>query len=256
MKIYITTCDKRANYAKKMKEMLADCPYEYFFVYGQGNTNKVEPFIEVDVVEAYENLPEKTFCLVERFMKDYPDETLLKMDDDVFVDLEKLKKYDSLTEDYVGYFHDYETSQYGAIFHLYKIKNPAFRIEKKCFKLQYAEGAMYFLSRKACSKVLADGRDFYKNTPETYLGEDVHVGMSLEDEIITKKNIKFHSELGYEITEDLMSVHPVNLIVFDKLKAAKSNGDKLKVLADYNFINDNMLRLKYLAKVEPVVKTN
>ena len=249
MKIYITTYDKRLSYAQQIKNMLKDCPYEYFFVYGKGNTQKLDPYIEVDVEEAYENLPEKTFCLVEHFLKTTKNDILMKMDDDVFIDLEKLKRYENIKEDYVGYFHAYELGEFGKYFHWYKIKNPEYKIFKRHFRLSYCEGALYFLSRKSCEKIIKDGREFYKNTPKTYLGEDVHVGMSLEDSAISKKDIKLITELQYEITEDYMSIHPISLSIFDKLKKSKTNEEKLEVLTKYNFLNENALRFTYLKNI-------
>lgn len=252
MKIYITTCDKRIGYAQKIKEMLRGSPYEYFFVYGKDNTQKVEPSIEVDVKEAYENLPEKTFCLIEHFFNKFTDEKLVKVDDDNFLDVVKLKQYETALEDYIGYFHNYEQRNWhDSYFHWYKIQNPEYKREKKQFKLDYAEGAMYILSRKACEKVLKDGRGFFKNTPESYLGEDVRVGMSLNDDSIVKKDIKELIPLSYEITKDFMSIHPIGLLMFDKLKDAKTNEEKEEILIRFNYLNENIRREEFLKKIKP-----
>jgi len=253
MKIYITSCDKRVGYARKVKDMLKDSPYEYFFVYGQTNTKKIEPYIEVDVQEAYENLPEKTFCLVEHFMKNFSDEKLVKIDDDNYLDVKKLGRYETSPEDYIGHFHEYKLHDwYDPYFHWYKMDNPEYKIAKKQFELNYAEGAVCILSRKACEKILKDGREFFKNTPETYMGEDIRVGMSLNDPFIVKKDIKISTGLTYEITEDFTAIHPVNLLVFDKLMATKTNEEKAEVLKKYDYLNENHHRLQFLKKVRPV----
>jgi len=186
-------------------------------------------------------------------MSNFKDEKLLKMNDDIFLDVEKLKLYEDVSEDYVGYFHNYEYPEYGEIFHWYKVQNPAYKVLKKTFKLLYAEGSTYILSRKACEKILKDGRKFFETSPENYIGEDVHVGMSLEDSSISKKDIKMPSELCYEITTDFMSIHPVSLVLFDKLKSAKTNEEKKTLLEKYNFTNENILRLNYLRKIQSVV---
>jgi hypothetical protein len=256
MKIYITTCSKKIAYTKRIKELLSNSPYEFFFVYGQGNQDKIEPFIEIDVQEAYENLPEKTFCLVEHFMKNFPDEKLVKMDDDNFLDTAKLKSYESVIEDYVGFFHAYELGEFGKFFHWYKMKNEEYKVFKKHFRLAYAEGAMYILSRKACQKIIDKGRDFFKNTPETYLGEDVKVGLCLDTPEITKKDIKLPNDLHYDITQDFLSAHPINLLVFDKLRNAKTNEEKMELLKQYNYLNENALRIEFLKKIKKNIENN
>ena len=256
MKIYITTCDKRLSYAKQIKEMLRNCPHEYFFVYGKGNTQKLEPYVEFDFQEAYENLAEKTFCLVEHFLKHFNDEKLLKMNDYTFVDLEKLKCWENVSEDYVGYFNSTGHDEIGTYFHWYKMENPEYKVLKRNVVLNFAEGSMYILSRKACEKILTDGRSAFTNTPSTYLGEDFRVGISLEHPSITKKCIKEPIDLPYEITEDFMSIHPVCSVMFNKLKEAKTNEEKKQVLIKYNFLNENLHRLEYLKKIQPVMKLN
>jgi hypothetical protein len=254
MKIYIVSCDKRVSYALKMKELLKSSPYEYFFVYGKGCTKKVEPYIEVDVQDAYENLAEKSFRLVEHFLKNFSDEKIVKSDDDNFLDVEKLKLYETAPEDYIGHFHNYEMHDwYDQYFHWYKMQNPEYKVAKRTFKLDFAEGAMYILSRKACEKILKDGVGVFKNTPESYLGEDVRIAMSLNDDSIVKKDIKEDTQLNYEITKDFMSVHPVHLLIFDKLMSAKTNEGKAEVLKKYDFMNVNTHRAEFFKKLKPLV---
>ena len=256
MKIYITACDKRLNYAKKIKEMLKDCPYEYFFVYGKGNTKKLEPYLEFDFEDSYENLTEKTFYLVDHFYKTFTDDKLLKMNDDTFLDIEKIKKYESCKEDYIGFFHSPIPNEYAKIFHWYKIENPEYKVFKNDITTTYADGSMYIINRNACKKILNCGIDFFKVTPTEYFGEDVKVGLALQDKSIIKKDIKYPAIALYEITEDFMSIHPTNVLMFDKLKIAKTNDEKMKILNQYNFINENLLRIQYLDKIKTMVKSN
>lgn len=254
MRIYILTHGKRLAYAKKIKEILSDCPYEYFFVYGRGNTEKLEPFVEFDFDEAYENLPEKTFCLVEHFLKTSTDEKLVKMDDDNFLDWEKLKRFETAPEDYIGHFHRYGKGyKHDSYFHWYKIQNPAYKTLKPVFDLSFAEGAMYILSRKACEKITNTGREFFKNTPETYLGEDIKIGLCLKDDFISRRDIKQETNLHYEITEDFMSIHPVSLIVLEKLKSAKTIEEKSEILTRFNILNENVKRENFLRKIQPTM---
>jgi len=254
MKIYVTSCDKRVGYARKAKEMLKDSPHEYFFVYGKGNTNKIEPYIEFDFEESYENLAEKTFCLVEHHLKNFGDEKLLKMDDDNFLDVKKVGRYETAPEDYIGHFHNYQLHDwYDQYFHWYKVENPEYKRPKKTFELDFAEGGVFILSRKACEKIVKDGREFFKNTPETYLGEDVRVAMSLNDPSIVKKDIKISTGLGYEITEDFIAIHPVHMHLFGKLMAANTNEEKAEILKKYNFMNENIHRAEFFKKLKPTI---
>ena len=69
MIFYITTYERSRNNALKVKEMLDKTNYKFYFVYGKDQKNKVEPYIEVDIEEKYENLPLKTYFLLEHFLK-------------------------------------------------------------------------------------------------------------------------------------------------------------------------------------------
>ena len=250
MKIFITSCDGRLNYAKKVQEMMKDSPYEYVFVYGKGNKHMLDPHIEIDEQEAYENLPSKTYFLVKYFMENHNDSQLLKMNDDTFLDFTKLRQYESAIQDYIGFFHDYELGRFNKFFHWYKVTNPAFKVFKRQVPLKYAEGAMYILSRKACERILQKGREFFRSLPETYLGEDLKVGLTLDCPDIVKWDIKHPNELNYEVTTDFMSIHPVSLLMFDKLKAAKTNEQKMEILRRYCSLNENALRIDFLTRTE------
>lgn len=255
MLLYITTCDERLSYAMKMKAMLARSPYPYVFVYGRGNRHRLNPYIEIPVKESYENLSSKTYFLVKHFLTQN-DPQLVKLNDDTFLDFDKLKRYESATQDYIGFFHSFHDARFSKFFHWYKVKNPAFRVFKQIVSCNYAEGAMYILSRKACERIVQFGEDYFTSTPETYLGEDVRVGMALDDPSIVKWDIKHPNDLDYEITEDFMSIHPVSLLMFDKLAEAETNEAKMEVLTKFYSLNENARRNKYLEAMEKELVQN
>lgn len=244
MIFYITTHDENEHAARAMKELFKGSDIPYVFVYGKHSKNQIAPFIEVECEEKYENLPLKTYLTIEHFVNSGHDR-FFKIDDDTFVDTEKVKSI-SFTEDYIGMFRTHPTTAKNSIYHWYKLKTDEFKVPKKHIpNLTYAEGASYSLSKKAAQIVYNKGREFYVNTPETYLGEDVKVGIALEKENITKRDIKSQERLPYEIAEDFLFIHPVHHTLFKKLKNT-TNEEKQTLLLRYNILNVNIKREIYL----------
>ena len=246
MIFYITTHQKNKLNALKVKQMFEGTSYEFYFVYGRNQTNKVEPYIEVDCEECYENLPIKTYFIIEHFIKTGK-EFLVKMDDDTYIDFSIFKDF-QCKEDYIGMFLKYPTTIKSSIFHWYTIQNPNYKIYKKTFDLNYAEGGWYILSKKAALICYEKGQGFYESTPETYLGEDTKIGMALDRPDITKRDLLFNKGLMYETTEDLMVIHPVHPVLFDKLKTCTTIEKKRDWLLRLNYLNLNFQREIYLNK--------
>lgn len=244
MIFYIITCEKNLKRAKKIKTRFENTGVEYYFVYSKDPQQKLEPYIEVDCKEAYEDLPLKTYGLVNHFLHTDHD-YMAKLDDDTFLDLNKLNSL-SLKEDYIGLFANYTLDTKSTIFHWYKIDNEDYKIQKKVFELYYAEGACYFLSKKAAHLISNKGKNFYANSPSTYLGEDIKVGMALSGCDITIKNLRTNYEMFYEMTEDCMIIHPVETFVIEKLEKCKSDKEKKDILLKYNFLNTNLRRETFL----------
>ena len=243
---YITTHSKNVHCAKKIKQMFLEKNCEYYFVYGLGSTEKVEPYIDIPSEETYANLPLKTYHILEHFLK--TNHTyMFKMDDDTFVDVEYFNNQ-PFTEDYIGMFFDYPQDTRSSIFHWYKVGDSNYKIPKRTFKLRYAEGGGYILSKKAAQKCYEAGYDFFINTPETYLGEDTKVGMCLDSEDIIKLNLMRNAGMNYEITQNLDIIHPVHFLLFDKLIAAKTVEEKKSVLLKYNYLNANAQRDAFLTE--------
>lgn len=245
MIFYITTHDGNIKAAEQIKTLFENKNVEYYFVYGREAKQVVEPCIRVDVEEAYENLPLKTYFLVEHFLKSNHD-VMVKMDDDTYVDVDKLIA-DPNGEDYIGFFVTYTKSDKNSIYHWYKIKTESYKIKKPSFNLRYAEGSLYFLSRKAAKAVYDIGQEFYENVPEFYIGEDIKVGMCLTDtKEFLQKDITKPWMPYYEISEDFSIIHPVHPILLGKLAVCKTQQEMMNQMLKYMFLNDNLKREKYL----------
>lgn len=247
MIFYITTHDQNIEAANKIKALFEGKNVSYFFVYGRNPKQKVEPSLEVDVDEAYENLPLKTYFLIEHFLQNFPNDILVKMDDDTFVDVEAIIS-NPYPEDYVGLFVKYTKSLKNSIYHWYKIKTEDYRIQKPSFDLSYAEGSLYFLSFKAAQAVYNFGKEFFINIPEHYIGEDIKVGMCLPEPEFSRKDITKPWVPFYEISTDFSFIHPVHPHLIDKLHTCKTIEDKICLLNRFKFLNDNIKREIYLKK--------
>lgn len=244
---YITTYDKNRHAAQIIKSHFDNTSVSYFFVYGKGCINPLEPYIEVDCEECYEQLPLKTFLILEHFLKSGHTH-MSKVDDDTLIDIEKSKTIIT-TEDYVGIFETPDNTIKNRIFHWFKIQNPLFKVPKKVTSnISYAQGACYFLSRHAAEIAYNKGREFYVNTPQSYLGEDVKIGMALTDERVIKKDIKSKESLLYEIAENFLFIHPVHFLIYNKLDLASAE-EKLLLLKKYNSLNANCKREVYLTNI-------
>lgn len=244
---YITTHEKNKQAASLIKKQFDQAAVSYAFVYGKESVEPLEPFIRVDCEESYENLPLKTFLLIEHFLKS-GNERMVKLDDDTLVDVPKLAQL-LKTEDYIGMFTVQDDTVKNTMYHWYKIKNNSFRVPKKIIKnVPYAHGACYCLSKKAAQIVYNKGRDFYVNTPSTYLGEDIKVGIALLDSDVTRKDITSNESLFYEIAKDFAIVHPVHSLLFEKIKNA-TNQEKQSILRKYEILNANKLRDSFLTDI-------
>lgn len=246
MIFYITTYSKNIAYARKVKQMFEKTNFEYYFVYGKDQTQKIEPHIEVDCEEKYENLPLKTYYILEHFLQTDHCQ-MAKVDDDTYIDFE-LFDTSLYTKDYTGMFVKYPTDIKSSIYHWYKIHTPEYNIPKRTFDLDYAQGSCYFLNKKAATICYNQGRSFFESTPETYLGEDTKIGMCLNQGDVTKQDLMHNRNLDYETTKELMFIHPIHHVLFDKLLESKTREQKLNILKQYNFLNCNVKREMFLAK--------
>jgi hypothetical protein len=245
--IYVTACSKREKYAIEVKKHFDQSNTKYCFVYGRNQSNKIDPFIEVDCEDAYENLPLKTYLLVQHFIRSDED-LLIKINDDTFLDTAKLSNI-TFDSDYTGMFVPYSSTKYNKMFHWFKVSDDAYKVEKRTFDLSYAEGSFYALSRKACNMISSKGQEFFENTPETYLGEDVKVGMCLTDPSISRSDVSNNTVPWYECALDFFAIHPVHYVLFPKLRQCKTQQQTKDVLGKFLSLNDNIAREAYLNKL-------
>jgi len=242
---YITTHSKSFLQALEIKKLFNKTHYPYFFVYGKNSTNKIEPYIEVDIEDAYESLPLKTYHLIKHFMTT-PYDRMIKMDDDTYINFNTLP---DLIEDYIGIFVKYKNDTKSKIYHWYKIKNEKYKIIKTAPCVQYAEGSFYSLSKKAAKIITDTNIEYFINTPETYIGEDIRIGLQLQDSSVSKRDITEYFVPYYETTKNIATIHPVHYSLFDKITACKSPSDIINILNSHKLFNHNFKREIYLENI-------
>jgi hypothetical protein len=156
----ILSCDKYEDRRAKQNLSGHNFPYRYFI----GKPNLDEPTEKGDIVylncpDNYESLIEKVQKGIEWIYKNHPDvKYILKTDDDVQYDFEKLKMfYDHLVKnniDYAGlvvYMQPRKSN-----FHHGKCENSELdKVIYQLHKCAYCSGPAYFISRKSADIMIA-----------------------------------------------------------------------------------------------------
>lgn len=259
MIFYIFSCDKKINNALIMQKILNKFNLKYFFVYGRGNTKKLNPYLEIDSDELYLNLSLKTYYSMKHFA-DQKEDIFIKLDDDVFLDFNKLNQNIFDGYNYGGWIVDNVEKNLNAEellkikkFHFYKLKNETDNlfIKKPVTNIKYAEGSFYFLRKKLINTILDKyHKDDFINSYENFLGEDIRIGKIINElnEPILDLKSKHKNHLMLNITENFLSIHPVHFIVLEKLFDTEDK-EKIKFLNKYNFLNDYLHRQSFLNKI-------
>jgi len=261
MIFYIFACDKKINYALAQQKILNKHNINYYFVYGKGNNNKLSPYIEVDCDESYVNLPLKTFYSMKHFLTKKED-IYVKLDDDVFVDFNKLNKDVFENYNYGGWIVDHTTKQLTQEellkiqkHHFYKIKNETENLidKKPVIDIKYAEGAFYFIRKKLIEKIINTySKEYFINSYSNFLDEDIRIGKIIHELKEPLLDLKYSNDLLLNITNNFLSIHPVHYFILDKLYNTPDS-EKIKLLTKYNFLNDYIHRKDYLEKINKLV---
>ena len=161
---------------------------------------------------------------------------LIKVNDDTFINVDKLLDLNLNNIDYCG---KKVNTNYHPYIHYYKCKDPAFHKPKLRTTHNYIEGGFLILSKKAVNIITSYSEDFFTNFPDAYRGEDVVVG-----EILHKNNIlltdicnKKSSTLNMDITGDGISFHPVYFSLMPKLFEL-SFSEQIELLQRNPYLND------------------
>ena len=234
--------------------------FDVKFVYSNGDdrgTSETDSEIRFsNVEESYENLPLKTYSLFSYFNKWMLDRyhSIFKCNDDIFIDGNLLNQLDFSNYDYVGKFN-YPISSYLEFSKIKKSKKihwhkcrPEWHLDKKVYPgLKYAEGSGYYVSRESISNMLKTDPNFWVNTPETYKGEDVAVGLCLNHvdlrlRMLDTKNQTRHINCPLDIWENGILIHPVHHSLIRGMYALKNVDERLQLLYDNKHLNDYVIR--------------
>lgn len=237
-------CDLvNVTYGKDLLEKKID----YYFVSGDKLPYKNSIYIKHN--ESYEQLPLKTFLMLNA-IKEFKYDYIIKVNDDTFVDVDRLLKLNVVGYDYIGKFN-FTRKEKNKKIHFYKITDTSFLKDKKLSEVEWAEGGFYILSKKAVKKILSEDPSIFINTPETYRGEDEIIGNILKD--FKKCNIKdekLSNELHMDVTQGGISFHPIHSFIFESLYATKNANLKVELLKQKYYLNEYFLRDEFLKKYE------
>jgi len=179
---------------------LDNSPIPYVIVWGQTNIdseyiyNPVNKTLIIKCEDDYDCLVHKVKTAITCIMKEFNPDYIIKCDDDVYVDTDKLQEYvDLMKENNIIYHGKPINMSKGNIsyFGIHKYKQKKNKMPY-CYKenISYAYGPIYFLSKKAC-QVIIDHMD-----PEYCQFEDVNVGYTLKiNNIFLNTDIKYNKYL-------------------------------------------------------------
>jgi hypothetical protein len=173
--------------------------------------------ISLDMEDGYQNLIFKTVKLLEYFL-DSKYDYCLKCDDDSFVDINRLCKFEYNSLDYAGLF--FNTNVNFPIEYFKKIEYTQEFLDVKSFS--FCAGGGYFLSKKSAEKIVTN----YKKSVEyqRYL----FYGMASEDRMVgdllySEKLNTFNNGIVYSDKPDYSIIfnsiyHPIDVDIMVKLK--------------------------------------
>jgi len=218
--LVVISCNKNKHIYKILDLCLSKTNIDYFIFTGGKSFKQEKNIIQLEVDDSYEKLHLKVaavFEYVSKFKR-----SIIKIDDDSFIDINKLKKI-KFDFDYGGFFAD--NSGYSYTYHLDKVTSKKYaKPIKDMSKYDFAFGGGYFLSYKALKIFLKN----YKNVDEYsyhlngFKGrEDRLVGKALINKNIIKKHI------GYWLNDKIFSTlndtifHPIDYNKFELLFSKK-----------------------------------
>lgn len=243
--VLVFTCKKYFNRLNAINttwgDQLKQLNIPYYFVSGDEDIKQFDNSIFLDnFVECYEQLPLKTFHAFSESLK-HSFDFLVKLDDDVYFNIDKFLKLDIKNFNYIGKFNKPNNS---SNIHFFKC-NDQYKKEKSPTEYEYAEGAFYCLSRNYIEKICSFDKKFFINTPETYRGEDVLVGSILRDAKKLDLNTDYSKKLNMDITMGGISLHPVHFSLYKELYK-KSFEEQIIILKNNPLKNQYNLRDLYL----------
>jgi hypothetical protein len=223
---------------------------DYHFV--SGDELSLNNALKIDFDESYEQLPLKTFLMLEQ-ISNINFNYIVKLDDDTFFNIDEFLKTDFMNYDYIGKFNlaNNKRDTYYKRIHFYKIKNVDYHVDKILPQFDYAQGGFYALSRRAVDYILTHKKELFINTPTSYKGEDELLGEILARH--KKYDIKddyVSSLLHLDATKNGISFHPVHHTLVKPLYKCIGDKEKIKYLQANFYKNAYVLRDVVLRKYE------
>jgi hypothetical protein len=187
--IFIYTCKSRLNLALQVYDMLNTFDKKYI-VYGDTIDSEykfTEKFLVLNVGDDYENLTEKTKKMFQVAEKVFPDEYVLKMDDDIIPNSALIRlQLQSLKDIYYAGGASW-TEEYESIHHIGKVKDSQYNVPMRVPCCNSVAGPMYYLRPEAIHVLNQSTHSFFY--------EDVTVGYSLNQYGIHPTNtILYHDQ--------------------------------------------------------------
>ena len=215
--IGVMTCPKfsvransiRATWLKNLPANLST-----LFVFGDdGPTTRLEGNkLTVNCKEAYENLPEKVYRFFKFCHQELEFDYILKVDDDSYVDFNRLLSFDLREADYIGYFQGMGDEQITRTWHYGKCSDKSLEVPYEgAYIADWARGGGYILSRKAVDSLVRTAAGSYK----AHIFEDKMVGDALASDSTI---INLHAEcVEFGVVNPL---HPHNMVYEHQLNLA------------------------------------
>lgn len=186
--IFIYTCKARLNLALQVYDMLNTFDKKYI-VYGDTIDTEYkfsEKCLVLNVGDDYENLTEKTKKMFQVAEKVFPDEYVLKMDDDIIPNATLIRlQLQSLKDIYYAGSASW-TEEYESIHHIGKVKDSQYNVPMRVPCCNSVAGPMYYLRPEAIHVLNQSNYSFFY--------EDVTVGYSLNQSGIHPTDTKLYHD--------------------------------------------------------------
>lgn len=237
--LMITVCDQNKDRIANQLAALEKINSNILPVFVYGNqTPQIEiPYtkVQLNVEERYTNLYKKIIEGLDYINKNFVYDYIIKIDDDTLVNYNLLKDI-NWSADYIGREHNNFSKN------VIDLNLPMYNIRKtiNLYPSQFQDefsfmtGDFYALSPKSVNIILENKHLLEEFKESSYICEDQLIGFILKDKNITRKNISFMSpeieENVLQITENLISLHPVNTLIFPSLLPLQPEEQLAKLL--------------------------
>jgi len=214
-------------------------------VYGIFSGDKINEVTKLECNDNYIGIKTKTLACMKYWLDNCNTKYFIKSDDDTYVDINSLNRFDNNNVDYIGIMREYNTSDshqnYVNNYYRLQTKNKelTFDYRNKLDKnittnLKFGAGAFYMLSRRIIKKIFDNIEDVNKNM--SIVQEDIFIGYTVKMLQGSTMDISSGHEL-FDITVDNIAFHPVNRLLMRKFHKIKDYNLRIEFLEKYMFLN-------------------